>query len=156
MHRLPRPSPALMVSLTALFFALGGTAFAIGQKSVPQTRCQTGAIRGIAVVNGGLNGLENLSSSWTSDPSLFTSTWNCTGGQVLIRRPADFWGVEVQFVGNPAQVAVATATVLDRPDVVSVIRGSDGGFYISMGGPDANDEGALQYQNNVPFTIALL
>ena len=47
MHRFPRPSPALFISLLALFFALGGTAFAIGQKSTPQARCQTGAIRAL-------------------------------------------------------------------------------------------------------------
>lgn len=156
MFRIPRSTPALVISLVALFFAMGGTAFALGQKSAPQPRCQTGAIRGIAVVNGGLNGLENLSSSWTSEPSLFSSAWNCTGGKVLIRKPADFWGVEVQFVGNPATVAIASATVMNVPDVVSVSRGSDGGFYISMGGPDAKNTGALQFQSDVPFTIALL
>jgi len=46
-----RPTPALVISLAALFFALGGTAFAVGSKSAPQARCQTGAVRGIAVVD---------------------------------------------------------------------------------------------------------
>lgn len=49
MRRLPRVSPALVISLVALFFALGGTAFAVGSKELSaQPRCAAGAIRGLA------------------------------------------------------------------------------------------------------------
>jgi hypothetical protein len=61
---LPKPSPTLIASLVALFFALGGTAFAVGAKvTAPQPRCATGAIRGIADVDGeSVDGVGNMSS----------------------------------------------------------------------------------------------
>ena len=57
-----RVSPALVVAGLALLFALGGSAFAIGQRAaVPQQRCQNGAVRAIAVVTGiPGQGIENL------------------------------------------------------------------------------------------------
>ena len=46
-----RVSPALVVAGVALLFALGGSAFAIGQRAAaPQQRCQNGAVRALAVV----------------------------------------------------------------------------------------------------------
>ena len=57
-----RVSPALVVAGVALLFALGGSAFAIGQRAaVPQQRCQNGAVRALAVVTGiPRQGIENL------------------------------------------------------------------------------------------------
>ena len=57
-----RVSPALVVAGVALLFALGGSAFAIGQKAAaPQQRCQNGAVRALAVVTGiPRQGIENL------------------------------------------------------------------------------------------------
>src|SRR5690348_16534718 len=80
MRRLPRPSPALIVSLLALFFALGGTAFAVGSKAlVAQPRCAPGAIRGIAVVNGeSVQGVGNMSDKYSTDGGLFGYRWSCT------------------------------------------------------------------------------
>lgn len=46
-----KPSPALLVSLVALFFALGGTAFAFGEKAAPHK----GADGGWWVTMGGSN-----------------------------------------------------------------------------------------------------
>jgi hypothetical protein len=99
--RFPRPSPALFISLLALFFALGGTAFAIGEKSTPQVRCQTGAIRGIALVTGGEVGMDSLPNAYQGDDGLFSYRWSCTGGQVVVRKPVDKNGIDVEFVGNP-------------------------------------------------------
>ena len=155
MHRF-RPSPSLLIALTALFFALGGTAFAIGRKSVPQPSCQTGAVRGIAAVTGGDIGLDSLSSTYNSDASLFGSRWSCTGGQISIRKPVDFQGVEVQFSGNPADIAIVQSTNLGIPDAGSVRRGADGGFYITMGGSNTGVPGPWQVQWNVPFVIVLM
>jgi hypothetical protein len=153
-----KPSPALFVSLVALFFALGGTAFAVGEKSAPQARCQTGAVRGIAVINAGdANGdLSSLPSTFNDDPSYFGYRWSCTGGDISIRKPRGFNGVEVMFSGNPANIAILQSTNLGIPDAGSVTRGSDGGFYVTMGGSNTGVPGPWQAQWNVPFVIILM
>ena len=155
MHRF-RPSPALFISLTALFFALGGTAFAIGQKSVPQARCQTGSVRGLAVVTGGEVGLDSLPSSYQSGNGLFDYTWSCTGGQVLVRKPVDKNGIDVQFPGNPASIAIVSSAATGVPYAGSVSRNADGSFFIAMGGTYQGQPGQFQFQWDVPFTIVLL
>ncbi|HEY4413234.1 MAG TPA: hypothetical protein VGN06_09580, partial [Gaiellaceae bacterium] len=88
MHRLPKPSPALIVALVALFFAFGGSAYAIGSKEFSaQPRCASGAVRGIALVTGAKTDISSLSSStYTGEPSLFGYRWSCTGGAVLVRK----------------------------------------------------------------------
>jgi hypothetical protein len=54
MARIRRLSitPGTAIALIALFFALGGSAFAVGKRvqapSVAQQRCANGAVRGIA------------------------------------------------------------------------------------------------------------
>ena len=157
MHRLPRPSPALFVSLVALFFALGGTAFAVGSKELSaQPRCSVGAVRGIAVLTGGNVGLDSLSSTFSSDPSLFGYRWSCTGGKIMVRKPSDFNGVEVKFAGNPSSIAVVSSTALGVPDAGSVARMPDGSFRITMGGSNTGAPGQWQFQSNVPFVIVLL
>jgi hypothetical protein len=156
MHRLPKPSPALLVALVALFFALGGTAFAVGEKAVPQTRCAPGAVRGIAVVTGGDVGLDSLPNTYTSDPSLFGYRWSCTGGQISIRKPVDFPGVEVMFSGNAANAAVIQSDALGVPNAGSVRLGSDGGWWVTMGGSNVGQPGPWQFQSNVPFVIVLM
>jgi hypothetical protein len=156
-HRF-RPSPALFISLTALFFALGGTAFAVGEKVAPQARCQTGAVRGIAVVNAGQAGLDlsGLSNTYNDNPSFFGYRWSCASGDISIRKPYGFNGIEIQFSGNPAQVAVLQSNNLGIPNAGSVQRGSDGGFYITMGGSNTGVAGPWEVQWNVPFTIVLM
>ena len=51
-----RITPATVISVGALFFALAGTAFAVGDRiqasTVAQQRCTNGAVRGVAVVTG--------------------------------------------------------------------------------------------------------
>ena len=161
MHRLPKPSPALVISLVALFFALGGTAFAVGSKTLAsQPRCATGAVRGIAIVTGGLNGLDSLPSSATyeNDASLFGYRWSCTGGQILVRKPRDQNGIDIQFVGNPSTIAIVSSAANGSPAAGSVSRRqADGSFRITMGGLNAGTtSGPWQFQWNIPFVIVLL
>ena len=159
MHRLPRPTPALGVALLALFFALGGTAFAVGSKALAsQPRCATGAVRGIAVVTGGLDGLDSLPSSvYQSDARLFGYRWSCTGGQILVRKPRDQQGIDVQFVGNPSTIAIVSSAANGVPNAGSVSRRqADGSFRIAMGGSNTGTPGPWQFQWNVPFVIVLL
>jgi hypothetical protein len=158
MNRLRRPSPALFISLLALFFALGGTAFALGSKTPPaQPRCATGAIRGIAVVTGSsTQGVGNMGHSYSSDAGLFGFKWSCTGGKIQVRQSPGPQGFDIQFLGNPATVAIVSSDALGTPYSGSVSRSPDGSFHVTMGGANEGAVGPWQFQLNVPFTIVLV
>lgn len=152
-----RPSAALVISVMALFFALGGGAYAVGSKLVPQPRCAQGAVRGIAVVGGTSFDLSTLPTAFNSRPEAFSYSWNCTGGQILVSKPSGFQGVAVKFVGNPATNAIVSSAANGAPYGGSVSRSSDGSFRVIMGGANgATTPGEWQPQWNVPFTIVLL
>ncbi|HVC86170.1 MAG TPA: hypothetical protein VNC40_01945 [Gaiellaceae bacterium] len=154
---MPRPSPALVVSLVALFFALGGTAFAVGSKELAsQPRCATGAIRGVAVINAGPTGLDALTATYSSAPGLFGYHWSCGGGKIMVRKPTDFPGVEIKFVGNSSSTAIVSSVALGVPYSGSVSRMPDGSFRVTMGGSNAAAGGPWQPQIDVPFMIVLL
>ena len=103
------PSPSISIALLALFFALGGSAFAVGEKlTVGQQRCANGAVRGVATVVGDSSGLANMPSAFTSRKTVFSRTFNCTGHGVQVRR-VSIGVYEVRFVGNSAPTALATA-----------------------------------------------
>jgi hypothetical protein len=158
MHRLPKPSPALVVSLVALFFALGGSAFAIGAKELSaQPRCATGAVRGIAIITGAKTDLSGISTAnYTSAPSLFDYHWSCTGKAILVKRDTKAEGVDVKFVGNPGSVAIVSSAANGVPNGGSVARQSDGSFLVVMGGSNTGATGPWEAQWNVPFVIVLL
>jgi hypothetical protein len=159
MRRLARPSPALLVSLLALFFALGGTAFAVGSKAlVAQPRCAAGAIRGIAVVTGEtVQGVGNLSDKYTSNAGDFAYRWSCTGGRIQIKRTGNgSQGFDIQFLGNPSTVAIVSSTDDQHGYAGSVSRNSDGSFHVQMGGTNGGSPGTYQDQLNISFTIVLL
>jgi hypothetical protein len=104
-------TPGSAIALVALFFALGGSAFAVGERiqspSVAQQRCANGAVRGIATVTGNPSqGIANIPDQFSSANALFARKFNCTGRAVEVRRTAI--GVyEVRFVGNAAPSVVA-------------------------------------------------
>lgn len=157
MRRLFAPSPALVVSLVALFFALGGTAFAVGARTLSaQPRCAAGAVRGVAVVTGAsTQGVGNMTSTYSSSPGLFGYRWSCAGGKIEVRQSSSVQGFDIRFPGNPATVAIVSSSANGVPFAGSVYRNPDGSFHVTMGG--ANSEpGPWQYQLNVPFTIVLL
>jgi hypothetical protein len=104
-------TPAITIALLALFFALGGSAFAVGERlqslGVAQQRCANGAVRGIANITGTSAGMANVPDQFTSTRALFRRTFNCAGKATQVRRTAA--GVfEVRFVGNSAQTATAS------------------------------------------------
>jgi hypothetical protein len=104
-------SPTTAIALLALFFALGGSAFAVGERlqslGVAQQRCANGAVRGLANVTGTSAGVANIPDQFTSARTLFRRTFNCTGRATQVRRTAA--GIfEVRFVGNSTQTATAT------------------------------------------------
>lgn len=103
-------TPATALALVALFFALGGSAFAVGERvqaaTANQQRCANGAVRGIAVVTGDPSkGIANIPDQFTGAANLFARRFNCTGRAVQVRRVAI--GVyEARFVGNAATTAL--------------------------------------------------
>lgn len=105
------PSPTTAIALLALFFALGGSAFAVGERiqslTAAQQRCTNGAVRGVAVVTGDPGaGIANIPDQFTSNRKLFRRSFNCTGRATQVRRTSI--GIyEVRFVGNAAPSAIA-------------------------------------------------
>ncbi len=141
MSALPRRlSPSMVVALLALFFAIGGSAFAIGQKVVPQPRCAAGAVRGIAVVTGDPGqGIANFPQEYTSARNLVRYAFNCNSKPVEIKRADNVF--YVRFVGNVGKAAFvsvigassARPLTVDGPQPdgsykVSVIGSGEGGF----------------------------
>jgi hypothetical protein len=82
-----RISPAMAVSLLALFFALGGSAFALSSKIAPQAKCGQGSVRGLAEVTGQPDhGAANLPDHFTADASYLGRHFNCGGGAIQVKR----------------------------------------------------------------------
>ena len=118
-----RLSPSFILAALALFFALGGSALAVGERvlkaSAAQPRCATGAVRGIAVVtNTGA-----VPSEYRSSASLFARRFNCRGRAVQIRKlGTGLFEVRFPGISNPTAVAapisldVASAAVQAQPD----------------------------------------
>jgi hypothetical protein len=107
-----RISPATGIALVALFFALGGSAFAVGERlerasATAQRACGNGNVKGVAYVTGGPSGPANLPVSFTGARGLFGSRFNCTGREVQVCRTG-IGTYEVRFVGNRAAAALAS------------------------------------------------
>lgn len=121
-------TPATGIALVALFFALGGSAFAVGERihgqSVAQQRCTNGAVRGIAAVTGDPSkGIANIPDQFSSSNVLFSRKFNCTGRAVQVRRTGI--GVyELRFVGNAAPNVVANGIGLFSASVESIGAGT--------------------------------
>jgi hypothetical protein len=109
--RLPI-TPGTAIALTALFFALGGSAFAVGERvhgpAAAQQRCANGSVRGAATVTGNpAQGIANMPDQFTSTAALFARRFNCTGKAIQVRR-AELGVYEIRFVGNSAPSAIAS------------------------------------------------
>jgi hypothetical protein len=106
-----RVAPGTAVALVALFFALGGSALAVGERvsgtgAASQRACSQGNIRGVAHVTGGPSGVANIPGGFTGARALFGRRFNCTGGAVQVRR-LGIGVYEVRFAGNGAPTAIA-------------------------------------------------
>ena len=136
-------TPASVLALVALFFALGGSAFAVGggiqSPSVAQQRCTNGAVRGIATVTGSASqGMANFPDKFTSAGSLLSRKFNCTGKAVQTRR-VEAGVFEVRFVGISGASAVASAV---SDDAYATVRNGTGGSFIVTMHPAGRDDRA--------------
>ena len=68
-----------------------------------------------AVLNAGPTGFDSLTSVYSSAPGLFGYHWSCGGGKIVVRKPTDFPGVEIKFVGNSSANAVVSSVALGVP-----------------------------------------
>jgi hypothetical protein len=148
MHRFRRfrPSPSTAIALLALFFALGGSAFAVTAAVAPQARCADGAVRAVAVVTGEPNkGMANLPDAFTPNPAAFAKKFNCSGGAVHVRR-LNVGIYEVRFVGNAAGAAVVSAAASKSFGAVQALGG--GTFRVGVY-PSTADQAAV----DAPFVL---
>jgi hypothetical protein len=144
-------TPGAAIGLIALFFALGGSAFAVQERaqgpSVAQQRCANGAVRGIAVVTGvASQGIANIPDSFTGAGNLFGRKFNCTGKAVQVRR-VETGVFEVRFVGVSGGSGVGSAT----GDAVAAVQPAAGGAFRVVMHPAGRDD-----RLDIPFTIVVV
>jgi hypothetical protein len=128
--RVRRPSPALVLSGVALFFAIGGSAFAVGQRvGVAQPKCANGAVKGFAYVTGDPQlGIQNMPDSFTSNARLFSSRWDCAGAAVQVRRDKDSF--VIKFNGIVGRTALVSG-IGSNPQTMTVTALPDGSYRIT-------------------------
>jgi hypothetical protein len=139
--RRPLVTPPLVISVLALFFALGGSAFALRDASPkPAPKCAVGSARAIAYVTGDVNqGIANLPATWSSAGILFGYRWTCNGGTVEVRKAVESGGgFDIRFPGNPGRYPVATA-VYPTALGISLAPNPDGSFHVTEGGNSSGD-----------------
>jgi hypothetical protein len=150
-NRRPSITPGTAIALLALFFALGGSAYAVGERiqssSVAQPRCANGAVRGIAVVTGNSSqGIANFPDSFTAAGNLFGRKFNCTGRAVQARR-VQAGTFEVRFVGISGGSAVASAS----NDAFASVQAGPSGVFSVVIHPAGRDD-----RTDLPFTIVIV
>jgi len=153
MVRKFRPSPSLVVAALALFFAVGGSAFAVvGRTEVAQPRCAPGAVRGIAYVTGDpKKGMPNMPDTFSTASVLFGYRWNCSGGAIAVQKNGN--GFDVKFSGNTATLGLGTAVVPDG-GAVAVTRNPDGSFHVAPAGDVTNAN--FRFRNDTPFVVVVV
>jgi hypothetical protein len=145
------PSPATALALVALFFALGGSAYALGERIqsqlAPQPRCANGAVRGIAFVTGSAGaGIANIGDKFTSNAAFFGRRFNCTGKATQVRR-VDAGVYEVRFVGVSGGSGVGSGT----GDAYADVEPAAGGAFKVTIHPAGRDD-----RVDAPFTIVVV
>jgi hypothetical protein len=137
-----RPSPASLLAVTALFFALGGSALAVSEAVRPQPRCATGAVRGIAAVTGDPSkGMANVPDQFSGARPLFGRTFNCVGGDVQVRR-LSIGVFEVRFARNSAATPLVSA-----PGALATVESAGDAFRVKLYFPGRGDG------FDTPFTV---
>ena len=148
-HRLPL-APGTALGLIALFFALGGSALAVGDRiqglSVAQQRCANGSVRGVAAVTGTSAGMANIPDRFTSAGAIFSRRFNCTGKAVQVRR-VETGVFEVRFAGVSGASGVGSAT----GDAFTAVEPAPGGAFRVIMHPAGRDDRA-----DLPFTIVVV
>jgi len=132
-------TPGTAIALLALFFALGGSAFAVGERvqslSVAQQRCTNGAVRGVATVTGTSAGMANVPDTFTGAGNLFSRKFNCTGKAVQVRR-VETGVFEVRFIGVAGASGIGSAS----SDFYATVGPAGGGAFKVVMHPAGRDD----------------
>ena len=143
-------TPGTALGVIALFFALGGSALAVGERiqspSVAQPRCTNGAVRGVAAVIGTSTGMANIPDKFTSAGNLFARKFNCTAKAVQVRR-VETGVFEVRFTGIAGASGVGSATA----DAYATVEPAAGGAFKVTMHPAGRDD-----RVDLPFTIVVV
>jgi len=143
-------TPGTALGLIALFFALGGSAFAVGERiqspSAAQQRCTNGAVRGVATVSGTSAGMANIPDRFTGAGNLFSRKFNCTGKAVQVRR-VETGVFEVRFAGTAGASGVGSASA----DALATVESAPGGAFKVTIHP-----AGLHDKVDLPFTIVVV
>ena len=143
-------TPGTALGVIALFFALGGSALAVGERiqspSVAQQRCTNGAVRGVAAVTGTSTGMANIPDKFTSAGNLFARKFNCTAKAVQVRR-VETGVFEVRFTGIAGASGVGSATA----DAYATVEPAAGGAFKVTMHPAGRDD-----RVDLPFTIVVV
>jgi hypothetical protein len=144
-------TPGAAIGLVALFFALGGSAFAVQDRAqgpaVAQQRCANGSVRGVALVTGiAAQGIANIPDGFTGAGNLFGRKFNCTGKAVQVRR-VETGVFEVRFVGISGASGVGSAT----GDAIATVQPAPGGVFRVTTHPAGRDD-----RVDIPFTLAVV
>jgi hypothetical protein len=128
--RVRRPSPSLVLSVVALFFAVGGSAFAVGQRlGVAQPRCANGAVKGFAYVTGDPKmGIQNMPDTFSSSAKLFSARFDCAGAAVLVRRDRDSF--VIKFNGIAGRTALVSGVGVN-PQTMTITALPDGSYRVT-------------------------
>jgi len=143
-------SPAMGIALLALFFALGGSALAVGErvaaKVVAQKRCAPGAIRGIAHVTGDpQTGLANIPDQFATTPTLFGRRFNCAGRAEVRRLGIGVY--EVRFPGVTSETALVSGV---GEAAASATRVAPGTYRVHT------YPAGIQSEEDLPFVIVVI
>jgi hypothetical protein len=141
-----RPPVSTLLSILALFFALGGSAYGVTKAFQPQARCANGAVRGIVAVTGSPSGgIGNIPDSFSSAGDLFSRNWSCAGPRAQVRR-VGLGTYDVRFPGNTATSALVSAS-----DAETSVTPMPGGIFRVgihiVGGQNSTD---------APFVVAVI
>jgi hypothetical protein len=143
-------TPGSALGLIALFFALGGSAFAVGERiqspSAAQQRCTNGAVRGVATVSGTSAGMANIPDRFTGAGNLFSRKFNCTGKAVQVRR-VETGVFEVRFAGISGASGIGSAL----GDGFAAVEPAAGGALKVTTHPAGSYD-----RVDMPFTIAVV
>lgn len=143
-------TPGTALGVIALFFALGGSALAVGERiqspSVAQQRCTNGAVRGVAAVSGTSAGMANIPDKFTGAGNLFARKFSCTGKAVQVRR-VETGVFEVRFTGIAGASGVGSAT----GDASATVEPAAGGAFKITMHPAGRDD-----RVDLPFTIVVV
>lgn len=97
----------LVIAVTGLFFALGGSALAVGKARKPLYPCNKGTVKAYASVN-----LENFAGAFpqqfSSAANLFATRYSCNGkaAQVRAAGPGRY---EIRFPGLSSRMVVVSS-----------------------------------------------